>query len=138
MEVKNSKIDIGKASLQRKEDGHLYIWIHDNQELDVEDIKAMVKAKTELFGLQPHTAIIIPGNYSSISNEARDFASSKEAYEGAIAKTIVAKSLAIRLIGNFFIKYNRPPAPTRLFSNEKDAIRWLNQKRDKSVNIPIP
>jgi len=138
MEIKDSGIDIGKALLKKKEDGHLYIWIYDNQELDVADIKAMVKAKNALFGDQPHTTIVIPGITSSITNEARTYASGKEAYQGAIAKSIVAKSLAIRLIGNFFIKFNKPPAPTKLFSNEKDAIRWLNQKRDLAEKLLHP
>ncbi len=128
-------IDIGKALVEKSEDGHLYIRIRDGQELDVEDIKSLLEAKTRLFGAEPHTTVFVAGINSSISNEARVFASSKEAYQGAIAKTIVAKCLSTRLMGNFFIRFNKPPAPTKLFACEKEAVQWLNQMRDRLKNL---
>lgn len=128
-------IDIGKALVEKKQDGHLYIRIRDGQELDVEDIKALLEAKTQLLGDEPHTTVFIAGTNSSISNEARVFASSEEAYQGAIAKTIVAKCLSTRLMGNFFIRFNNPPAPTKLFSTEEEAVQWLNQVRDRLKNL---
>src|SRR5688572_28355774 len=130
MENTVSGIDIGKAIIKKQDDGHLYIWVRDGEELDVEDIKAMMEAKTQLCGDEPHTTIFIMGNYSSISNEARIFASSKEVYKGTIAKSIVANSLSTKLVGNFFIRFNNPPAPTKLFENEKEAVKWLNQIRE--------
>lgn len=128
-------IDIGKATVKKQENGHLYIQIRDGQELEVEDIKALMQAKDKLCGGKPHTTVFVAGNYSSLSQEARAFASTKEAYGAAIAKSIVAKSLSTRLMGNFFIRFNNPPAPTRLFSNEADAIAWLNEMRDKAIHL---
>jgi hypothetical protein len=29
------------------------------------------------------------------------------------------------VIGNFFLKVNRPPYPLRLFRNEREAEQWL-------------
>lgn len=124
-------IDIGKATVELREDGHLVIRIKDGQELDVEDIKALIEAKRKLLGNTPHTTVFIAGANSSISNEARTFASSVEAYDGAIAKSIVANELSTRLMGNFFIRFNKPPAPTRLFASEKEATQWLDQMRER-------
>lgn len=131
MESLTSGIDIGKATVELREDGHLRIRIKEGQELDVEDIKALVEAKRRLLGDKPHTTVFIAGSHSSISNEARAFASSEEAYDGAIAKSIVANELSTRLIGNFFIRFNHPPAPTKLFATEKEATEWLNQMRER-------
>jgi hypothetical protein len=135
MENTLDAIDIGKAIVKKHTNGHLYITVREGQELDVDDIKAMVQAKNQLCGDLPHTTVLIAGNYSSISNEARAFASSKEAYGGAIAKSIVTKSLPTRLVGNFFIRFNNPPAPTKLFACEKEAVRWLNQMRDRLKSL---
>ncbi len=131
MEHLTSGIDIGKALVELREDGHLEIRIKDNQELDVDDIKALVLAKRRLLGNTPHTTVFIAGSNSSISTEARSFASTEEAYDGAIAKSIVANELSTRLMGNFFIRFNHPPAPTKLFATEKEATEWLNQMRDR-------
>lgn len=136
--MKNSagnQIDIGKATIRKGDNGHLYIEIFDGQELDVEDIKALMAAKDQLCGSKPHTTVFIAGNYSSLSQEAREYASTKEAYGAAIAKSIVAKSLPTRLMGNFFIRYNNPPAPTRLFKNEEEAVAWLNEMRDQAIHL---
>lgn len=136
--MKNSaahQIDIGKATVKKGENGHLYIEIRDGQELDVEDIKALMAAKDELCGGKPHTTLFIAGNYSSLSQEARAFASTKEAYGAAIAKSIVANSLSTRLMGNFFIRFNNPPAPTRVFTTEEDAVAWLNEMREKAIHL---
>jgi len=132
MENTLTAIDIGKAIVKKHDNGHLYITIREGQELDVDDIKALVQAKNQLCGNEPHTTLLIAGNNSSISSEARAFASSKEAYKGAIAKSIVTKCLPTRLIGNFFIRFNNPPAPTKLFACEKEAVQWLNLMRKKA------
>jgi hypothetical protein len=32
-----------------------------------------------------------------------------------------------RMVGNIFFKINRPPYPTRLFSQQTDALQWLRE-----------
>jgi hypothetical protein len=135
MENSVPDIDLGKTIVKKKENGHLYIWIKDGQELEVHDIKALIEAKNQLFGEEPHTTVFIAGVNSSISNEARVFAASEEAYQGAIAKSIVANCLSTRLMGNFFIRFNNPPAPTKLFASEEEAVKWLNQMRNRLSHL---
>ena len=128
-------IDIGKAIVKKHENGHLCIFIKDEEDLEVEDVKQLIRIKDQFYGQEPHTALIIAGYNSGITSEARKYGSSKEAYDGAIAKSIVTKSLSSSLIGNFFIRFNKPPAPTRLFACEKEAIKWLDQMRDKAKKL---
>jgi hypothetical protein len=63
--------------------------------------------------------------YFNITPEANKLLASKEYAELRMATAIVARSLATRIAGNFFIRVNRPPTPTRLFSTEEDAVKWL-------------
>ncbi len=66
------------------------------------------------------------------SSEAREFVAKKES--GRIAFAIVTNSIANRLVGNFFIQFNKPIVPTKLFSEEGAAIKWLQEQ--KAILIP--
>lgn len=43
------------------------------------------------------------------------------------AMALVSSSSVGKAIGNFFILLSSPPYPTRIFSNQKDAVNWLMQ-----------
>jgi hypothetical protein len=67
------------------------------------------------------------------SKEARDFAASAERSKWGIAEAYVITNLPQRLVGNFYLNFNKPPLPTKMFENEKDAIQWLH-----SFNVTEP
>lgn len=37
----------------------------------------------------------------------------------------ITSSMLSKVIGNFFMGFNRPPTPGKLFTSEKDAVAWL-------------
>lgn len=39
----------------------------------------------------------------------------------------VTKSRIGKVISNFFIGFNRPPSPVKLFTSEEEAIEWLKK-----------
>ncbi len=63
-------------------------------------------------------------NAVSIQKEARRYLSRQTAYVSAGAFLI--DSGFHKALGGLFIALNRPPIPTRLFTNEKEAIKWLS------------
>lgn len=67
--------------------------------------------------------LVVYADDNSFSNETR-FHISKHTLSKADA--LVSKSLALRIIGNFYIKINKPIRPTRLFNDVESAIIWLN------------
>jgi hypothetical protein len=66
----------------------------------------------------------------AIEREAREVYRSREKYNMEVtALAILVGSPLSRAIGNFFIGLSRMPMPTRLFTSEADAIRWLKGVR---------
>ncbi|MDB4533880.1 hypothetical protein N9242_03340 [Vicingaceae bacterium] len=61
------------------------------------------------------------------AKEANEYGASKDVSELSSAMAIlVGTSMSARIIGNFFIKFNKPFVPTKLFNSEEKAIEWLN------------
>jgi len=67
------------------------------------------------------------GNKISVTTEAMEYGSSKEAMEVATAYALITQSFIQRYIVKILITFHRPPRPTKAFSNKQDAIEWLRQ-----------
>lgn len=61
----------------------------------------------------------------SMDREARRFFAGPECAKAESAAALVIGSPITKAIGNFFLGLNKPIIPTRLFTNEADAIVWL-------------
>lgn len=68
-------------------------------------------------------------NIKSISKEARDYLSIQNRETSITAFAIIIESPLSRIIGNFFMGLNKPSVPARLFTNEPDAVKWLEQHK---------
>ena len=62
----------------------------------------------------------------SVSRKAREIYRDKR-YNHALAVAILVGSPLSRMIGNIFLGLSRLDAPTRLFTSEGDALRWLRR-----------
>lgn len=116
---------------------HFSVRIHINEDavLDKADMLEINEAKFRLVGENRYTVLFVPGKFASISPEAREISSSAEVYRNAIAKAIIVSTVAHRLIGNFFIRFNRPPAPTLIFTDETEALAWLEVMRRRMAVV---
>lgn len=73
----------------------------------------------------PNLVIACPGVASD--PEILSKAAKKEAHRYISARAIVCDTLSHRILGNFFIKIQKPPVPTKMFSTEEQALLWLEQ-----------
>jgi len=40
-------------------------------------------------------------------------------------EALIMDSLPLKILGNFYLQYKKPFRPTKLFSNQNDAVLWL-------------
>lgn len=66
-------------------------------------------------------------NINSITKEARDHFAMRGRSPGVTAIAILIASPVSRLIGNFYMGLNKPVVPTKLFTEEDKAMRWLGK-----------
>lgn len=63
----------------------------------------------------------------SSTKSARDFLASEKGCTGVIAAAVLIDSPISSMIGNFFIRVSKPLRPTKIFTNEEEAKKWLSQ-----------
>lgn len=120
-----SKTELASATISLRSDGIILYSIKDNITISAKDSSEMVDAAGKLGDYQKFPVLIIGGNHTLADKEAREFGASKEGTKYAVAVAFVLKSLAQKILGNAYLKINKPIVPTALFDSEEKAIEWL-------------
>lgn len=113
---------------------NLYECIYHTDVLNIDVARNMVEYR---HSIMPTNKIIVFADLRkvrTISKEARDYLSQGKAVENVIAAALLANSISARLIFNFFLNFNKPPLPIKLFQTREEALKWLNSKTFKSEN----
>ncbi len=115
------------ATLQYDEEKNiLFFRVKQDQVVDVAEIKEMLVYVQEFIRPKEHYAVVDFGGNLSSSSEARDiYAQSEYILKYRVADAFLVRSLPVRLIANFFIKVTKPKVNTKLFTDETQAVNWL-------------
>lgn len=117
--------DIGSSVLSLRSDGIMHISLKESVTLNLKDAEDMVRTFGEMGEGKKFLLLFIAGSDTSVNTEARYYASTPEANRFTIASAFVVKSIAQKLLGNAYVTFNKPITPTRIFTNEEDALEWL-------------
>ena len=105
----------------------LYIIFKDGADVDLEGILESKQARIDLQQGNPMKILVDLRGLFHISKEAREVAAEDQHADMSIAMALVSNSLGTRMISNFFIKFNKPKSPTKMFTNKDKALLWLNE-----------
>lgn len=96
-------------------------------EVELEHAKENTRKVLELSGDQVYPILVDIRKIRSISKEARDHFSMRGRKPGVVAIAMLVSSPLSRIIGNFFLGLNQPVVPTKLFSDEESAVKWIKK-----------
>ncbi len=130
MSVKSFSYPLAQLSYD-EEINVLFFKVKQEIEVDVKEILDMIAYAKEVMGDKRHYCVIDFGANVMSTTEAREvYASSGYIQKNRIADAFLVKSLAVRLVANFFIRVTKPKVKTRLFTDESLALNWLLQQKD--------
>lgn len=98
----------------------------ENAILDLSDMVENHNAENKVTNGNQHVILIDTRLNSLSSDEARKFSSGDEPTKYRYAVAILFKDLAGRIGANSLIKNYKPKVPTQIFSDENEAIQWLD------------
>lgn len=82
-------------------------------------------------GKSRYDSIVDLTNLKSVEYGVRKMYTDNETMNASRFNAIVAKNPVARMIGNFFMKVDRPRNPTKLFANQEKALTWIHEMRQK-------
>lgn len=125
-------IDMAEASVTLKTNGIAYVYFKSNCVLDTVLQLRLLENYLILTEGQPTPFLFHAGDNVTITREARDNATSLEDKSPCIASAVVVNNLAYKLIANFYLQFNKPKRPYKVFTTIADAELWLKQFIKKS------
>lgn len=98
--------------------------LKEDVEIEVEDIKEIIRVLDIAILQKPYCILIDARCSGNATREARAYAS-KHSTKKNEAEAILINSIPMRLLVNSYIQFNKPSVPTRMFTSEEKAIKWL-------------
>lgn len=121
----NKKIDLDKSSITFEEDHIAHLHLKEGQVVEIEELKAIFKAITDSAEGSKFRLLVTAADNASLSPEAREYASSAESSDVIVADAVVVQNYSHEMTANFFIRFNKPNRPTKLFKHIEEAYEWL-------------
>ncbi len=95
-----------------------------------ENVDAQERVR-DILGKAKTRVLIDMAAISEISKEARDYFANERTASIQRVTALLISSPVSRVIGNFFMGLNKPISPTRLFTDPREAIKWLQTYSDE-------
>jgi hypothetical protein len=114
-------------------DDQIYRYIAiNNCSLDMDTLEKMTKTGDEWCQERLCANFVDIRNMLFIDSKTRAYAAAQ--YRAHVAgQAIVIDSKISSYFANLFLKFSQPKVPTRLFTNEEEAILWLKEQMKKRL-----
>ncbi len=122
----SKKIAFKNFTLNLHDEGFYEITIEEEGVFGFEELTLLIEAQKTLGG-QKLPVIVMCGEYSSTDIEFIKHLAKNDNDPYSKADAFVLKSIAQRLMANFYIKIVIPERPTKFFNKRSDADEWIKQ-----------
>ncbi|WCL81074.1 STAS/SEC14 domain-containing protein [Saprospira sp. CCB-QB6] len=129
MNAPSPKTDNAVAQTWQLEEG-IVKEIYKPVNVNLEMMKGHIEDSLQAYGVGAWYLSDI-SQLKSTEREARDYLAKHGIAAGA---ALLTYSPISKLVGNLFLKFNKPKFPTRLFTSEEKALAWLREQRNRSLN----
>jgi hypothetical protein len=109
------------------EGGIIIVRYKEEAEIELDDVIEHSKILKEITNGVKMPILVDGRKAHAVSPEAREFAASPQESALRSAQALLVNSLAAKLVANFYINFNKPLHPVKVFKTEKAAIKWLQE-----------
>jgi hypothetical protein len=88
------------------------------------------RAAVSFFGEEKGCLVFEAERDITTTSEMREVSASPEYNAFYIAVALVSPSVAMKLLGNFYLRINKPVVPTRFFATRESAVFWLGKQQE--------
>ena len=120
-----NKFQMEQIAFVWRSDNILHYRVKNDAHITMKDINASLEVVKAWGKNNKYLHLFEAGQNATVDAEVREWASSSDQNQYTIADAILVKDRAQRLIANLYIRFNDPIKPTRVFTSQSEAIKWL-------------
>jgi hypothetical protein len=109
----------------KRNDGIVQVQFSAGFNIGIEDAKLIVQKIDQIRGKEKCLFLVVFEDDNTFSLETREYISSDAVSEIIKADAFVIKGLALEILGQGYLKINKPNRPTRLFKSAAIGAMWL-------------
>lgn len=118
--------DNGHTLAILRSDGIIHFLCADDVTYDVPELAMNKMVSDEWTQLQPKAKLFYSGKYVTITAEGRKVMASDETSSRSLAEAYVIRDLPQNLIADFYLRMDKPIAPTKFFRTLDEAENWIS------------
>lgn len=125
MQIKETIIAETETVIFYYEDDIMNINFKEDADVHLENAQDNLKVRKEFQKEEKVKVLSDISKVWQVSKDARAFFATKQVTDLNIAMALITESLTSTILANFFMKFNKPAAPTKMFSSKEKALAWL-------------
>jgi len=107
------------------EEENIICYIYKKPVLDLQMAKLAVETRLRVTNETPCLLVTDLTNIRSTTKEAREYYIANNPKNLVRAVALITPSVVSKIIANFFINFNKPSMPIKMFTHIEKAIDWL-------------
>jgi hypothetical protein len=115
------------------EDDILLVKMKEGINLDQAEMEQLLKQAVEFTSPNKYFAVIDTTALYDSTPESRSFYAESDYSNYRYADAFIVNSLPMRLLVNFFITFNKPKIPSKMFNNEESALNWIQSLKKEML-----
>lgn len=120
------QVELRSIEIKLRSDGIMQFDLKPCDDFSINDLKKVNRVAEELGGYgKVYPRLTFVNHFFNMDQELRAYAASEESNRTTVAAAFVTNLLVLKFVGNFYISFNKPVRPTRLFDSEEKAVEWL-------------
>lgn len=110
------------------EPGVVEIIFAGGKTIEESDIQALREINLKITKGKPYGVLVQAEELVNFTREVRELLASETFKGNTKAKALITNGLGQKLLGNFYLKVNKPHIKTRLFTSREKALAWLREE----------
>jgi hypothetical protein len=119
-----------KIKMTLYSNGIMHVLFKKDALVELEDVREVVDWVESIGSGRKYANLMEAESNSEVDAEARAFAASNNQNQFTIADGMVMTSQAHKILSNFYLKFNKPVKPTKVFTSRAKAIQWLLKQKE--------
>lgn len=122
-------IELEACTVTFLEEDIVHVHFRDGRIVQPTEVQAMFDAIHRVRQGRKVLLMVSVGERTTMSNEARAYASGPESTAHIAADAIVVRDFGHQLAANVFVRHHKPGRPIQMFPDQPSALAWLKQQK---------